>query len=428
MPLSEQDKAEIVDRVKHIVTEKHVNVVNPNQDYSAWTASVDARRSALLLANDEVFENGVRDLLQALGSSHTGFYKQNGAIPAPHSIHATVSANSEHDRNSWMFVDVIEDGAADRGGIRPGDLLVAVDGEPIAPPRQPTFRLGRTHRVTVESVLSRHVRDVDVSVPDRAAKDRPLMVEPKSVSHKMIERGLGYVRVASFPGTVGLQFAAALDRALSDLKASGCDHLVVDLRGNIGGGLGSLRLMSYLCPGKLPIGYSLTRRRLRSGYDPKKLPRIGKIPSTKLSQIGMALRFKVIHKDRSLALFTEGLGPQPWHGRTTVLINEHTASAAEMVAGFVKENALAKLVGTRSSGQVLGGANFKLRAEYTLRIPVAGWYSWSGSCIEGCGVEPDHVAPAVRTDLASDSDRPLRTALDLLQSSVAENGKMAATN
>lgn len=242
------------------------------------------------------------------------------------------------------------------------------------------------------------------------------MVEPQSITHRTLENGVGYVKVASFPGTVGLQFAAALDRALERLKTNGCDRLIVDLRGNVGGGLGSLRLMSYLCPGKLPIGYSLTRRRFQSGFSRDKLPRIEKIPASKLEQIGMALRFKVFQRDRSLALFTEGLGGQPWHGRTAVLINEHTASAAEMVASFVKEHKLGILIGANTSGQVLGGANFKLPEGYTLRIPVAGWYSFSGMCIEGCGIAPDIPVPVSTEAVTLGQDAQLVVAVDNVRS------------
>ena len=60
-----------------------------------------------------------------------------------------------------------------------------------------------------------------------------------------------------------------------------------------------------------------------------------------------------------------------------------------MVASFAKENHLATLVGTRTAGEVLGGANFELPGGYVLRMPVAGWYTWSGECIEGKGVEAD---------------------------------------
>ena len=76
-------------------------------------------------------------------------------------------------------------------------------------------------------------------------------------------------------------------------------------------------------------------------------------PPRKSALFGLALRFAF--RDRSVAIFTEALGPQKFHGRAVLLVNQHTASAAEMMTGFVKENRLATIVGTRTAGQVLGG-------------------------------------------------------------------------
>ncbi len=414
MPLTEEQKSDILNRVKRTVLEKHINVANPSQDYSAWATAVDEQARDLRRSNDGEFEDGVRKLLTVLGSSHTGFYRKNGAIPAPYSIHATLSPAQANGREVWMFLDVVEDGAAFRAGIKPGALLLAIDGCSVRPPDNPMFRMGAKHRLTIGRLGAAETKEIEIEVPDKPAKDRPPMVEPKSVASRVLKDDIGYVRVASFPGTVGLQFAAALDAALKDLKERSCKRLIVDLRGNVGGGLGSLRLMSYLSPGKLPIGYSLTRRRLKSGYDREKLPRIDCIPASKLQQIGMAIRFKVFRRDRSLALFTEGLGEQPWHGSTVVLINEHTASAAEMVASFAKEHRVATLVGTKTSGQVLGGANFSMPGGYTLRIPVAGWYSPSGACIEGCGISADIPMTMASDVIAAGRDEQLESACDYL--------------
>ncbi|MDI3254082.1 MAG: S41 family peptidase [Bacillota bacterium] len=205
-----------------------------------------------------------------------------------------------------MFLDVIEDGPAHRAGIRPGELLAAVDGDPMIPPAQPRFHIGGAHRLDVIG-LDRAPRSVTVEVPNRRAKDRPPMVEPRSITHRMIAPSVGYLKVASFPGAVGMGFAQSLDAAIVDLKQHGCQRLIIDLRGNVGGGLGSLRLMSYLCPGKLPIGYSLTRKRLRNGFEKEKLVRINRIPAGKGDLLLMALRFKIIHRDRSMVLETERL-------------------------------------------------------------------------------------------------------------------------
>lgn len=159
-------------------------------------------------------------------------------------------------------------------------------------------------------------------------------------------------------------------------------------------------------------GYSLTRRRLRNGYRKESLTRIGKIPATKAELLMMAVRFKVFQRDRSMTLITEGLGAQPFHGRIVILINEHTHSAAEMVASFAKENRLATLIGTKTAGEVLGGANFKLPGGYILRMPVAGWYTWQGYCIEGKGVEPDVFVENSPESLATGTDPQLAKALE----------------
>jgi len=97
--------------------------------------------------------------------------------------------------------------------------------------------------------------------------------------------------------------------------------------------------MSYLTPGKKEVGYSLTRARREKGYRREQLPRFGRIPSRKATLLWLALRYGFI--DKSILVVTEGLGPQKFHGRVVILVNEHTASAGEMVAAFAEENQLA---------------------------------------------------------------------------------------
>jgi len=84
-----------------------------------------------------------------------------------------------------------------------------------------------------------------------------------------------------------------------------------------------------------------------------------------------------------------------------------------MVASFAKENHLATLVGTRTAGEVLGGANFKLPGGYVLRMPVAGWYTWQGESIEGKGVEPDVPVENSPESLATGVDTQLEKALEV---------------
>ena len=411
-----KDRAKIISAIKKLVSERHINVSNPNQDYGPWLSLVDEETQHLMDVEKEAFEAGTSELLRALGSSHTAFFHQRrDSVPAPYSINATLRPVETVDGKRWMFVDVIEDGVAFQAGIRPGELLLSIDSEPVVPPKSANFRIGGDHQVEIRA-FNGGKRRVPIGVPNRAAKDRPPMIEPRSLSHRTLAPDVGYVRVATFPGAVGQTFARGLDDAIRDLNERGAQRLIVDIRGNIGGGLGSLRLMSYLCSAKLEIGYSLTRRRLRKGYRKENLTRIGKIPATKTELLMMALRFKVFQRDRSMVLVTEGLGQQPFHGRIVLLINEHTHSAAEMVASFAKQNRLATLVGTQTAGEVLGGANFKLPSGYVLRMPVAGWYTWHGECIEGKGAEPDFVVENSPESLGAGVDTQLNRALEVVKS------------
>ena len=132
-----------------------------------------------------------------------------------------------------------------------------------------------------------------------------LLLNRRQSDFGILDDGIGYLRTSYFPGAVGYGFIKNLEAALQALQQAGSRKFVLDLRGNPGGGLGSLRLMSLLGPASTPIGYSLTRRAIRKGLKKEDLPRIDRIPRGKLEQIGMLIRFKLLNRDRSLTLVTE---------------------------------------------------------------------------------------------------------------------------
>jgi carboxyl-terminal processing protease len=203
--------------------------------------------------------------------------------------------------------------------------------------------------------------------------------------------------------------AHGFDRAMSELHD--CDRLIVDLRGNTGGGIGGLRLMSYLTPDKRPVGYSLTKKRAASGYRREELVQFRRIPSHKLALIWLLLRYAFI--DKSIAVVTEGLGRQPFHGRVVILVNEHSASAAEMVAAFARENNLAKIVGTKTPGRLLSGSAFKVGHGFMLGLPVGAYLTWEGTWLEGKGVEPNEAVDLSRDALREGQDTQLERAIEV---------------
>src|SRR5260370_28865644 len=152
--LTQKDRARILSKVKKLVPTRHINVNHLNKDYEKWAALVEQRTPELIAAEDKtVFERGMRELLQALGSSHTAFYQKDGAkVPAPHSINASLRAVDCHLGTRWMFEDVVEDGPAAVAGIKSGDLLLSVDSASVVPPTAPSFSIGGRPSLPISSI------------------------------------------------------------------------------------------------------------------------------------------------------------------------------------------------------------------------------------------------------------------------------------
>lgn len=411
--LSPKERGAIVHRIKKCVLKHHINVAGIN--YDSWSKRVDDRLAGLLAADQDGFEGGIRQLLSELGTSHTVFYHGGGEanpVLPQHSLNATLRSVTREGSARWMFLDVFEDGPAYLAGVKRGDLLLAVDGTACDPSTMPRFRLGQAYRLSISDVRAENCRDVAIELPNRkGTKQRPPILEPKPLKHAMIAPGTGLLRIVYFPGAMGMGFAQTLDAAVADLQKQGCDRLIIDLRGNIGGSLGFARLASYMCAERIPIGHSLTPGRLREGYNREQLPRVP-MPSTRAELLFRLAQYVV--KDKSLFLLTQGLGTQPFHSRIAVLVNEWTNSASEMVASFASENRLATVVGTKTAGNVLGASNFKVGSSYWLRVPVFGWYTSQGNCLEGKGVLPDVTVEVDPSQLNAGVDQQMDKAIEIV--------------
>jgi carboxyl-terminal processing protease len=142
------------------------------------------------------------------------------------------------------------------------------------------------------------------------------------------------------------------------------------------------------------------------------LPTFDKIPASKLGIIPLIIKFGLA--GRSVSVFSEGLGPATHHGRVAMLVNEHSASASEMVAAFASEYKLAHIVGTQTPGKLVAASSFKVGHGYRVALPVGAYYTWKGTKLEGRGIVPDTVQPLKPEDLLKGQDPQLTRALQIL--------------
>jgi hypothetical protein len=240
----------------------------------------------------------------------------------------------------------------------------------------------------------------------------PTFTQPSDAGDVMISRiadGVGWLKVTKFPGTIGIDIAKEIDHGIEELR--GCERLVVDLRGNTGGGLAFLRVMSYLTPERLPVGYSVTRARAETNYSKEALAIFDRIPSRKAALIWLVLKFGF--RDDSVSIITEGLGSMPFHGRAAILVDESTTGAGERIAAFAQERKLAPVVGARTAGRLICCSVYKVGHGYYVRIPARAWYTWSGELLEAKGVVPDCI---VTDGQGREADLQLERAVDVVRS------------
>jgi len=406
MNLNLDERTKIFDKVRRLVATKHVN---PGMNGVDWDALAQSRRDQILACGEpEAFEKEVHKLVAELKTSHTGFrHAGMRNIPARHAINATLQRFGVDGNERWMFQDVHQGGPAYAAGIRPGDLLLECAGREIRPPDDLTFSVGESANLLIEK-LHGGQQKVKVQLPMPKSQKHPVTA-PDAVHAERLTYEIGLLKVAMFPGAIGIDVAKDIDRGISALD--GCGRLIVDLRGNTGGGIGGLRLMSYLTPKKLEVGYSLTRKRRERGYRREELTRFGRIPSHKATLLWLAARYAFVEK--SILVLTEGLGERKFHGRVVLLVNEHTASAGEMVSAFAEENNLAVIVGTKTPGRLLSGSAFKVGHGYILGLPVAAYLTWQGRMLENNGIIPKFMVDLSRDALRDGRDTQLETAIEV---------------
>lgn len=244
--------------------------------------------------------------------------------------------------DTLVVIQTIAKGPSEKAGIVAGDRIVAVNDSAIAGVKMPRdkimMRLRGPKGTTVKlSVVRREVKDTLVF---NVKRDK-IPVKSLDASY-MIRPGVGYIRIGSFGATTYDEFMAAVDK----LKKQGMKDLLLDLQENGGGYLqAAVKIANEFLPKNDLIVYASGLRSPRMDY--------------KANGSGKLLDGKVV-----------------------VLVNEFTASAAEIVSGALQDNDRGEVVGRRTFGKGLVQRPFDMPDGSMIRLTIAHYYTPSGRCIQ----------------------------------------------
>ena len=283
-----------------------------------------------------------------------------------------IVVTKDPDDSAVKVVSPIDDTPAQRAGIQSGDLILELDGESVHDlTLHDAVQIMRGKPgTTIVLTVSRK----DVEEPFEVSITRAI-VKVQSVRGQTLEPGYAYLRVSNFQLRTGEDFMDLLEE-MRDESDGDLRGIVLDLRNNPGGLFSSAIEISDAF-----LGY-------------RKL-----IVSTRGRTENANVEEHASSGDES--------GGVP----VVVLINGGSASASEIVAGALRDNGRAKLLGTSTFGkgsvQTLVPLNNQNAA---LKLTTARYYTPSGQTIHEKGIDPDYEVEFVAPE-EGDEDRPVEEAI-----------------
>ena len=282
---------------------------------------------------------------------------------------------------------------AERAGLKPGDTVVSIDGVPVSRTNYNDLAydyfllLPRDH--VVLAVVDVDGRSRELNVQSRVEKDAYDLrdgwayyirhrIEADSVAHENAHR---WSRLNDKVFLWKMPEFVYRDQKIDDVfdKAAGAEAMVLDLRGNPGGSVETLRqFMGFFYAGE----DTFATMKSRDKSEPLKMKR----------------------------------SSHPFAGKLFIIIDSETASAAEIFARYAQLKGRAKLIGDRSAGSVRVSQSFTYTAndmDAGASIAVADVIMPDGQSLEGVGVQPNETVITKNYNLAEKTDPVLSYALAL---------------
>lgn len=273
---------------------------------------------------------------------------------------------------------VVPGGPAEQVGMRDFDRILRINDTSTEGMQldQVSGMIRGTAGTAVTLTLQRHGSPGPLVV----SISRAPIVIPSIFRAELLDGGIGYVRLFQFVERTGADFRAALTRLMERQMRA----LILDLRGNSGGYLNELNIvLNSLLPRGVPV-YTEMRR-----------------------------------GQRDRVVTTTGTPLLPPTMPLTLLIDDGSASAAELLAAAIQENRRGQLVGGKTAGAVEASIMIDLSDGSALSITTFRLASGKGMRLEGTGVPPDIEAAMSAADFDAGTDRPLGTAVRLVRQILA---------
>ncbi len=321
----------------------------------------------------DVQEGIYKGMVNALGDPYSVYYTkeeyeafQESYIGEYCGIGASLLQNA--DTGLITIVKTFKGSPAQEAGLKTDDILYKVEGEEVTGEdlSEVVAKVKGKEGTTVNITIMRGSEEIDLELVRKT-------ISVPTVEYEMLDNNMGYIIISEFDEITTSQWTEAYEA----LKQQGMTSLIVDLRNNPGGGL---NVVAEILDSILPEGTIV--------YHEDKNGQREEYKSDEEHKIEVPL---------------------------AVLVNDNSASASEIFAGAVKDYGIGTLVGTTTFGKGIVQQMVSLGDGSAMKVTISKYYTPSGVCIHGTGIEPDiqveFDAEAYEKD---ESDNQLQKAIEVL--------------
>lgn len=341
--------------------QQQANKQIPMEDVQRFSNAINQIKKYYVKPTDdkELFDNAIRGMLSGL-DPHSAYLDEDAYNELQTSTSGEfggLGIEVTMEEGVVKVVTPLVDTPAFKGGIKAGDYIIKIGN-------QSTQGLGLQE--AVELMRGKQGSPIDLTIL-RKGESKPLVfslvrekIMIKSVKSRLLDNQYGYIRLTQFQATT----AQDMEQAIAQLKqqAGGkLKGLILDLRNNPGG----------LLDAAIQVSDAFIDND-KKGKDELIVYTQGRLPGSKFTAIANP-------------------GDLLENAPLIVLINNGSASASEIVAGALKDNKRAIIVGTRSFGKGSVQTILPLDEKRAIKLTTALYYTPSGVSIQAKGITPDIV-------------------------------------
>ncbi len=328
------------------------------------------------LDDEKMLEMAIKGYVAGVGDEYTVYYTkeemdQEYDTAMGNYVGIGIYMIVNYEEGTIEVIETMKDSPAEKAGLLAGDYIISVDGEDVTPENanKMSNKIKGEEGTKVKLTIKRDGKEIEFEVERQK-------IEVSHINAEMLENNIAYIQILDFDGGTAKEF----EKNYENLKSQGATSLIIDIRSNGGGVVDeAIDILNLICD----KGSTLL---IETDKD-------GKETITK-SEKDPIINMPIV-----------------------VLVNGNTASASEILAGALKDNGKATIVGTKTYGKGVIQSLMRLTDGSGLKTTIAEYCTPNRDKINKIGIEPDITVelPEDIEELTKENDTQLQKAIEELK-------------